>query len=68
MPGELDSFLTYLDKELNYSDKTIRSYELDLTQFFSYCQKIKINFLEIKREQIRDYLKYLDKENLKNSY
>lgn len=67
MPGELASFLTYLDKELNYSDKTIISYELDLTQFFSYCQKIKINFLEIKREQIRDYLKYLDKENLKNS-
>lgn len=62
-----DKFLKYLKNEVNYSDYTIKSYQLDLTDFFKYIKKINISYLNITTNEVRLYLKYLDKRNLKNS-
>lgn len=64
---EIDNFLYFLKKELNYSDYTIKNYQLDLTDFFKYVSKSNIDFLNIKNTHVREYLKYLDTCNLKNT-
>ncbi len=67
MQEEINKFLLYLEKELNYSDKTISSYRTDLVSFFNYLKNKNLNYLKINRLEVRDYLKYLDNKNLKNS-
>lgn len=67
MMKEIDNFLYFLKKELNYSDYTIKNYQLDLTDFFKYVNKSNIDFLNIKNTHVRGYLKYLDTCNLKNT-
>lgn len=62
----LESFLDYLNYELNYSFHTIKSYEEDLNNFFSYVQENNINYLKIDKDSIRLYLKYLDENKLNN--
>ena len=64
---QVDKFLFFLKNELNYSEFTIKSYQLDLTDFFEYIKKSKINYLRINNNEVRGYLKYLDSCNLKNS-
>lgn len=64
---EVDSFLHYLKEELNYSEYTIKNYQLDLTDFFKYVNASNIDFLNIENIHIRGYLKYLDTCNLKNT-
>ena len=65
--AQADKFLFFLKNELNYSEFTIKSYQLDLTDFFEYIKKSKINYLRINNNEVRGYLKYLDSCNLKNS-
>ena len=67
MMKEIDNFLYFLKKELNYSDYTIKNYQLDLTDFFKYVNKSNIDFFNIKNTHVRGYLKYLDTCNLKNT-
>ena len=62
----LESFLDYLNYELNYSEHTIKSYEEDLNNYFSYVQENDINYLTLDKEDIRSYLKYLDEKKLNN--
>ena len=64
---QVDKFLFFLKVELNYSELTIKSYQLDLTDFFGYIESKKINYLSITNHDVRGYLKYLDSCNLKNS-
>lgn len=64
---EVDSFLHYLKEELNYSEYTIKNYQLDLTDFFKYVNASNIDFLNIENTHVRGYLKYLDTCNLKNT-
>lgn len=64
---EVDNFLHYLKDELNYSEYTIKNYQLDLTDFFKYINSCKINYLDIENIHVRGYLKYLDSCNLKNT-
>ncbi len=64
---QIDKFLFFLKVELNYSELTIKSYQLDLTDFFGYIESKKINYLTITNHDVREYLKYLDSCNLKNS-
>lgn len=64
---EVDKFLHYLKEEVNYSDYTIKNYQLDLTDFFKYVNSRKIDFLNIENIHVRGYLKYLDTCNLKNT-
>ncbi len=60
------SYLTYLEKELGYTNDTIKSYEIDLKQYAMYLKLKKINFKNINKDTARDYLKYLDNLNLTN--
>ena len=63
----VDSFLLYLKNELNYSDYTIRSYQLDLTDFFAFGKNNNIDYLTINRDDVMKYLKYLDNSKLENT-
>lgn len=63
----IDNFFKVLKNEYNYSDYTIKNYKLDLTLFFDFLNKSNINYLYLNKDNVIDYLKYLDKMNLKNS-
>ena len=67
MEREVAKFLEYLSKELNFSSNTINSYRQDLADFFCLGEKHKIDYKNLKREDVRKYLKYLDDCKLKNS-
>ena len=45
---QVDKFFGFLKNELNYSELTIKSYQLDLTDFFRFLEKSKKNYLNIK--------------------
>lgn len=64
---EVGKFIEYLSKELNYSDNTVISYEEDINNYLEYLKKQNINYKKIDNITIRNYLKYLDDLNLKNS-
>lgn len=53
-------FLKYLEVERNYSKNTILGYENDLERFLAYTKEKRINYLKITKEEIWEYLKYLD--------
>lgn len=64
---DLNNFLEYLSKELNYSENTEISYREDIINFLNYLGKNNIDYKFIDGQIIRDYLKYLDDAKLKNS-
>lgn len=64
---EVDNYLNYLNRELNFSFNTIDSYRKDLADFFCFVKKRKIDYLKLDRYDVREYLKYLDEKKLKNS-
>ena len=41
---DVNNFLTYLDKELNYSEKTIISYQQDLNSFREFLTKNNLEY------------------------
>ena len=67
MEKDLANYLIYLEKELNFSLNTIKSYQKDIALFFYFLKKEQINYLYLNQGAIRKYLKYLDERNLKNS-
>lgn len=56
----IKKYLEYLEYELNYSKLTKDSYANDLSLYKDYVSKQKINYLIIDKDQIMDFLKYLD--------
>lgn len=56
----INKFIKYLTNERKYPNNTISSYTNDLNTYYSYIILKKINYLTINKEQIREYLKYLD--------
>ncbi len=67
MKEDVNNFFIYLDKNLNFSNNTIKNYQLDLTDFFKFLKKQNKDYHAIDKEIVRAYLKYLDTKNLKNS-
>lgn len=67
MKRYINSFDSYLEAELNYSIRTRKSYMIEINKFNHYLQENNLNFKNIKREIIRDYLKYLDNFKYKNA-
>ena len=55
----LYSFINYLLVEKNYSVYTVRNYELDVKEFFDYCKKMNVSFLDISYKSARSYISYL---------
>lgn len=60
---EIDLFIKYLETEKRYPKTTITSYSKDLEKYQEFINNNNINFITITKDQIREYLKYLDKEN-----
>ena len=59
-------YLSFLKKNLNFSDNTIISYQSDLDDFFSFLEKNKKNYKNINKDDVTSYLKYLDEKKLSN--
>ncbi len=59
-------YLSFLKKNLNFSDNTIISYQSDLDDFFSFLEKNKKNYKNINKDDVTSYLKYLDEKKLTN--
>lgn len=53
-------FIKYLKNEKRYPDTTILSYERDIDNYYGYIKLKNIDYKKISKEEIRDYLKYLD--------
>lgn len=63
----LKDYLDYLEYERKYSVKTIESSKNDIELFFIYCKENNLNYKNLKIDDARGYLKYLDKLNYKNT-
>lgn len=64
---DLKDYLIYLTKERNYSKLTVTSYAKDIMGFNRYLKEHNLSYANIKRDDIREYLKYLDALKYKNS-
>ena len=64
---DLRKYLIYLKKERNYSKLTLINYTKDINIFLDYIKNNNLNYLKIKKDDIRSYLKYLDSLNYKNN-
>lgn len=56
----------YLKYELNYSEYTIKEYFLHLKEYFTYLNVNHLNIENIKKDDVIDFLKYLDQKKLSN--
>lgn len=65
MKQHIKKFLKFLSNEKNYSYHTINNYKIDLNHFLKF-NKNKNTFI-ITKNDIRNYLKYLDSLNYKTS-
>jgi len=63
MEKEIQNFLENLKKIRNFSENTILAYQNDLNHYNSYIEENKINYLNITKKEIWNYLKLLDDEN-----
>lgn len=64
MDNEYRNYLTSIRK---YPDNTINSYLSDITIFKEYLSSLKINYLKVDKDIIREYLKVLGNSNYKSS-
>jgi len=58
----INEFIRYLLIDKGYSNNTIDSYKRDLKKFLEFNGDIDIN--KITNSELKDYIKYLNKENL----
>ena len=64
MDNEYKNYLTSIRK---YPDNTINSYLSDISIFKEYLSSLKINYLKVDKDIIREYLKVLGNSNYKSS-
>ena len=62
----INKFLEYIEKELNYTKMTIIDYQEDLELFTKYINDNKLNYLNLTKNDIISYLKYLDEKKYSN--
>lgn len=67
MDDMIIAFLKHIELELNYSPKTVFNYNLELNKFQNYLHSQKLSFCRIAKDDIREYLKYLDNLKYQNS-
>ncbi len=56
----LEEYLHYLRYEKNYSNMTIDSYESDIVEFLEYLDNQDINVLNVKYNDMSDFLRTID--------
>ena len=67
MLDDIKKYIIYLKNERNYSKLTVKNYAEDLDKFNMYLNERHLNYLKLSKDDIRDYLKYLDTLKLKNT-
>lgn len=67
--ARIQTFLTFLSQEKNFSVHTARSYQVDLSQFLEFLvdRKAGKDLSKVKREDIRDFIGYLLKYGYERS-
>lgn len=64
---KVKEFLEYLKYQKNYSDYTIKNYELDLIEYMNFIQNNKLNYKKIKYKDTIEYIKLLKEKNNKKT-
>jgi integrase/recombinase XerC len=67
MEHMITDFINYLSNEKRYPDTTLNSYQRDLDLYYGFIKLKKFNYLDISKDEIREFLKYLDNLNYSNS-
>lgn len=62
----LEKYNEYLKYELNYSFYTIKEYVLHVKDFITYCDNNGVNYLSLNKDDVINYLKFLDDQKLSN--
>lgn len=62
----LEKYNEYLKYELNYSFYTIKEYVLHVKDFITYCDNNGVNYLSLSKDDVINYLKFLDEQKLSN--
>ena len=62
----IKKYLEYIIKELNYSSLTKVDYQSDLKIYEEYLKRRNLNYLNITKKDILDYLKFLDDHKYSN--
>ena len=60
METYINEYLNYIKNVRSYSDNTISGYQSELTKFQNYLEEHHIDFKKITKDEIWEYLKYLD--------
>lgn len=63
----INEYIDMLKYQRNYSEHTLNNYERDIRTYIDYLDKNKINFKNIKYEQIQDFLEYLHDKSYSKS-
>lgn len=67
MDKDIKHFITYLSNEKRYPDTTIESYKRDLDLYYGFIRLKKKDYLNMSKDDIRGYLRYLDELHYSNS-
>ncbi len=60
MTTQAEEYLNYIKNVRSYSDNTISGYQNELAKFQNYLEEHQIDFKKITKDEIWEYLKYLD--------
>lgn len=67
MKDIIKEFLDYIYNQKRYSVNTKKNYEIDLYKFADFITKNNLDYLNLKYENIADFIKSLKKSKYKNS-
>ena len=67
MDKQIESFLEFIKNDKKLSKNTLDSYRRDIIQYKKYIETNKLNYLKVKNEDIKTYIKYLHDANKKAS-
>ena len=67
MEKQIKLFLEFIQNDKKLSDNTLQSYRRDITQYYDYITKNKINYAKVDEEDINAYLESLKELNKKSS-
>lgn len=67
MEDKVKEFLDYLEFERKYSDKTVKSYEIDLYHLKEYCSINKLNYLSLTYDDVSKYVISTQKSGYKST-
>ena len=67
MENQVKKFIEFIKKEKKASDNTIQSYRRDLLKYQDYLNNNGMDYMEMTKENLQDYMKYLQKVGKKSS-